>query len=208
MTPRRQTATVTALSVLLFAVPVLSQDSIRTRITATAFIVGPTETVAIFVRYSRPPAAGRTVLGDIIPFDRPWLTGIEVPADVTCQRPFMIGSLKVPAGTYSLWTLPTRTGVTLIVSKQFGHDAAKYDAREDVGRVPLSVDSLPTAVEPFTIAFRSERKAPDTLVVQYDVKQSAAMHGEHQTMGVGTGTVQSLVITWDRFRWALPVRLQ
>ena len=196
------------ISAAVFAAPASAQDSTHARITSSAFVIGATETTAISVTYGRPAAASRPVLGDAVRFDQPWITGYGAPPTVSCLSPFMLGDLKVPAGTYALWTLPTRAGATLIVNKGLGRGATTYDSTQDIGRVLLASETLQTPVEPFTITFRNARKAPDTLMVQYDVKQSAAMHGEHLTMGVGTGTSQSLVITWDHFRWTLPVRLQ
>jgi hypothetical protein len=63
-------------------------------------------------------------------------------------------------------------------------------------------------VEPFTIRFRTLRNGPDTLSIQYDTRQSNALHGEHYTMGIGSASVQMLMISWDRFRWSVPVTLQ
>ena len=119
----------------------------------------------------------------------------------------MIGDLKVPAGTFSLWTLPGRSSVTLIVNRRSGPGTFRYDSTADVGRVALRTDSLAVPVDPFTILFRNDRKAPDTLIAQFDTRQSAAMQGEHYTVAMRPGAVQSLIITWDHFRWSVPVTL-
>jgi hypothetical protein len=104
--------------------------------------------------------------------------------------------------------LPTKHGSTLIVNRRVGPGSATYDSTADVGRVALAVDTLPVPTDRFSIAFRNDRKGPDTLTSRYDVRQSAAMHGEHYTIGLGPGTVQVLVITWDRFRWSAALTLQ
>lgn len=204
----RCSARAMAVLIAVAPLPLAAQDSVRSRTFASVFIVGAAETVAIAVSYERPSAVGRGVLGDLVPYDRPWITGIAAPAEINCPRPFAIGNLKIPAGTYTLWTLPTRNGVTLIVNSRFGPGASTYDSSADVGRVALTIDSLPQPVDPFRIFFRTDRKGPDTLITQYDARQSATMHGEHFTIDTRTGNVQNLVMTWDRFRWSLPVKLQ
>ena len=184
--------------------PVHAQDTAK-RVTVSTYLVGAKETVLMSIAYNRTTALSREVLGDLVPFNKPWITGSGDATELSCPRAFMLGDLQVPAGTYALWTLPTPTGVTLIVSRD---RSSHYDPLADAGRVALVTDTVSERVGALMIAFHSVRRAPDTLTVQYDVRQSAAMHGEHLTMGVGTGTAQTLVIAWGKFRWAIPVRLQ
>jgi hypothetical protein len=192
------------------AAPLSAQDGARAvpRDTLSAYIVGSKETVRVALSYDRPVAIGRTILGDVVPYDRVWMTGSGAPPEFTCPSPFLIGTLKVPAGTYSLWTLPTRRGSTLIVNRHVGPGSTTYDSTADVGRVALAVDTLPVPTDRFSVVLRNDRKGPDTLTSRYDVRQSAAMHGEHYTLGLGPGTVQTLVITLDRFRWSVALTLQ
>ena len=68
------------------------------------------------------------------------------------DRTLALGSLVVPAGTYTLWTLPTPSGWQLIVNRQTGQWGTDYDASQDLGRVPMTAATLPAPVEVFTIA--------------------------------------------------------
>jgi Protein of unknown function (DUF2911) len=192
------------LFAMIAAAPVQAQDTAR-RVTVSTYIVGAKETVLVTVAYNRTAALGREVLGDLVPLNKPWITGSGDATELSCPRPFVLGDLRIPAGTYALWTLPTPSGVTLIVSRD---RSSQYDPRADAGRVALVTDTVSETVDRLTIGFHSQRRAPDTLTVQYDVRQSAAMHGEHLTMGVGSGTANALVIIWGKFRWTVPVTLQ
>ncbi len=175
------------LFVWVGVLPLRAQDSAK-RDTASIGVVGTKETVGMSVMYDRAAVPGRTVLGEL-----------------SCPIPFILGDLKVPAGKYALWTVPTPTGVTLILSRD---KSSHYDRTADAGRVALVVDTLYESADTLTISFSTHRKAPDTLTIQYDVAQSAAMHGTHYTVGFGPGATQSLVIRWGKFRWSLPVKLQ
>jgi hypothetical protein len=86
-----------------------------------------------------------------------WRTGADEATTLTTEGDLMLGSLHVPAGTYSLFTLPTEKEWTIIVNKtakQWG--AFKYDAGADVGRAKMSLKSLPSPVEVFTIALEAQ----------------------------------------------------
>ena len=68
---------------------------------------------AIEVDYGRPLARGRTILGDVIPYDRVWRTGANAATQLTTSAPVTIAGIKLAAGTYTLWTLPSADSVVL-----------------------------------------------------------------------------------------------
>ena len=108
---------------------------------------------AISIEYGRPYMKGRKIMGGLVPFGEVWRTGADEATTLTTAADLMIGGAHVPAGTYSLFTLPTEKGWTLIVNKtakQWG--AFKYDQAQDLGRTPMKVANLDTPVEQFTIA--------------------------------------------------------
>ncbi len=72
------------------------------------------------VDYSRPLLRGRTLLGDVIPYDRVWRTGANAATQFTTSAPIKLPGMQVPAGTYTLFTAPHPNGVDLIVNKQTG----------------------------------------------------------------------------------------
>jgi hypothetical protein len=108
-------------------------------------------TAAVTVDYSRPLRRGRTLVGDLIPYDRVWRTGANAATQLTTSAPIELAGVPLHPGTYTLWTLPTRGGVSLIINGQSGQWGTDYDARRDVARRPMTVDALPGNADQFTI---------------------------------------------------------
>ncbi len=106
---------------------------------------------AITVDYSRPLARGRTLVGGVIPYDQVWRTGANAATQLTIGAPLRLAGMSLPAGTYTLWTLPTRTGVSLIVNRQTGQWGTEYGPSHDLGRAPMEVGEPRAPVERFTI---------------------------------------------------------
>ena len=122
--------------------------------------VSPHETVSatiggkkVTIEYGRPYLKGRKAVGgQLVPLGKVWRTGADEATKLTTEAPLMIGTLKVPAGSYSLFTLPETGQWTLIVNKtadQWG--AFSYDQKTDLGRVPMKVAATSAPVEQFTI---------------------------------------------------------
>lgn len=91
-------------------------------------------------------------MGDLVPFGKVWRTGANEATTLTTDRDLMIRSLHVPAGTYTLFTVPGEQDWTLIVNKQTGQWGTRYDESQDLGRVPMNVVSLDEPVESFLIS--------------------------------------------------------
>src|SRR5688572_2972596 len=86
-------------------------------------IAGKTITVA----YSAPSKRGREIMGGLVPYGKVWRTGANAATTLTTSTDLMIGNLHVPAGTYSLYTIPGEKEWTLIVNKQTGQWGTNYD---------------------------------------------------------------------------------
>jgi Protein of unknown function (DUF2911) len=91
------------------------------------------------------------VVGDLIPRDQAWRTGADAATQLTTSAPIELAGVSLHPGTYTLWTLPTRGGASLIINGQSGQWGTEYNADRDVARRPMMVDSLPGNVERFTI---------------------------------------------------------
>jgi hypothetical protein len=64
-----------------------------------------------------------------------------------------IGGTAVPAGKYTLYTLPSESGWKLIINKETGQWGTKYDEKQDLARVDMQVGKTSAPVEEFTISF-------------------------------------------------------
>jgi hypothetical protein len=107
----------------------------------------------ITIDYCAPQAHGRTIFGGLVPYGEVWRTGANAATTMKTDVALQIGNLNVPAGTYTLYSLPTADGWTLIVNKQNGQWGTVYDKAQDFGRVPMSATTTATPVETFVIDF-------------------------------------------------------
>ena len=114
---------------------------------------------SITVDYSSPRAKGRKVFGGIVPYGEVWRAGANEATTFVTTGDVMIGSHHVPAGSYTLFTIPAQDKWTLIISKKTGEWGIPYPgADSDLARVDMKVSATPSAVENFTIAFDKSGK--------------------------------------------------
>jgi hypothetical protein len=113
----------------------------------------------ITITYGRPSLKGRS-LETLTPAGKIWRTGADAATTLTTDKPLMFGSLMVPAGTYTLYTVPGPTAWKLVVSKQTGQWGTEYREENDLGRADLKVEKLPQPVEQFTISIATAGDSP------------------------------------------------
>lgn len=121
----------------------------------------------ITVDYGQPAKRGREIFGALVPWGEVWRTGANQATHFTTDRALKMGDLDVPAGTYTLFTIPEPRGGMLIVNRQTGQGGTTYNQDQDLGRVPMTVRKLPEPVELFTIAVE-ESGAGGELQLQWD----------------------------------------
>jgi hypothetical protein len=123
--------------------------------------------VHLEIAYSRPYARGRVVLGELVPFDEVWRTGANEATSLVVDGRLVIGDTPVPAGAYTLYTIPGRSSWTLIVNRETGQWGTTYDEERDLARVPMRRVTLEQPVEQLTIRFEpsSEPTGADALLV-------------------------------------------
>jgi len=119
------------------------------------------------VDYSRPLLRGRTLLGDVIPYDYVWRTGANAATQFTTSAPIKLAGMDVPAGTYTLWTAPHKNGVDLIVNKQHGQWGTSYNHSLDLGTAKIITEVASIPVEAFTISIISNNNHNGKLVMEW-----------------------------------------
>lgn len=109
-------------------------------------------TTSISVDYSRPSVKGRKIFGEMIPFGKLWRTGANGNTKITFEEDVFFQGQKVPAGTYSLYTMPGANSWTVILNKGLENwGLTGYDQKEDVARVTITPIKLNESVETLTI---------------------------------------------------------
>ncbi|MFN2564215.1 MAG: DUF2911 domain-containing protein [Gemmatimonadaceae bacterium] len=121
--------------------------------------------------YGTPLKRGREIWGGLVPFGQVWRTGANQATHFTTDKDLVLGSgadtLVVPAGRYTLFSIPDRDGGVLIVNRQTDQAGTAYDVTRDLGRVRLTARPLAETVEVFTIAANPEG-AGGVLRLQWD----------------------------------------
>ncbi len=109
---------------------------------------------SITVDYSSPRAKGRKIFGDLVPYGEVWRTGANEATTFVTTANVTIGSLNVPAGSYTMFTIPNQDKWTLIINKKTGEWGIPYKYESDeLGRSDMSVSKTSSLVENFTISF-------------------------------------------------------
>jgi hypothetical protein len=104
--------------------------------------------------YSSPRMKGRKIYGDLVPFGKVWRAGANEATTFVTSSDIVVGSKTVPAGSYTIFTIPTVDKWTLIINKKTGEWGIPYKYESDeLARVDMNVSKLPAPVENFTIAF-------------------------------------------------------
>lgn len=118
----------------------------------------PTYTVAgatIKLDHGTPVKRGREIWGALVPYGQVWRTGANLSTHITTDRNLVLdpsgAALQVPAGTYTLFSIPDDNGGWLIVNRETGQTGTAHDPSKDLGRVRMSARPLDAVVETFTI---------------------------------------------------------
>lgn len=109
---------------------------------------------SVTVDYSSPRAKGRKIYGDVVPLGKIWRTGANEATTFVTTADITVGGAAVPAGSYTIFTIPDKDKWTLIISKKTGEWGTDYPGpSNDLARVDMKASSLPAPVENFTISF-------------------------------------------------------
>lgn len=144
------------ITALLGASPLMAQQKrVSPHETISAVVDGNRITVVYGRPYTKDPHSGepRKIWGGLVPFGQVWRTGADEATLLITQKPILLGDTPVPAGTYTLYTLPEENGsAKLIVNKQTGQWGTQYDEKQDLGRIDMKKETLDKPVDQFTMA--------------------------------------------------------
>jgi hypothetical protein len=145
------------------------RDTLRQKIGDASFMID----------YGRPLARGRELLGNVIRYGAVWRTGANAATQFSTSAPISLRGLKVPAGMYTLWTVPRADGADIIVNRQTGQWGTEYNPSMNLGRATLGTELASQSVEKFTFS-----------IIPADSK-----HG-------------TLVLEWGTFKWSAPITVE
>ena len=132
---------------------------------------------AIKICYSRPSLKGRHMVGgEAVPFGKVWRTGANETTKFITAAPVTVGSIAVPAGMYSLYSVPGEQEWSLIVNEsheQWGQERGytpEVQAQE-LGRTPTNVETLATPIETFTIRAEPQADGSAHLILEWETSR-------------------------------------
>jgi len=132
----------------------------------------------ITVDYSSPRAKGRKIFGDLVPYGQVWRTGANDATTFVTTAALSVDGKDVPAGSYTIFTVPEKDKWTLIINKHTGEWGIPYKYEsEELARVPMSASSTGSPVENFTIAFDQSGSAC-TLKMSWENTQASVQISE------------------------------
>ncbi|HXZ81927.1 MAG TPA: DUF2911 domain-containing protein [Terriglobales bacterium] len=140
----------------------------------------------ITIDYSRPktndPKSGqpRKIFGSLVPYGEVWRTGANEATSFVTEADLMVGSAHVPAGHYTLYTLPQESGWKLIISKKTGQWGTPYPGEaDDLARLDMKVQKLTSPVDPFTISLDKTGDKAAVLKMSWENTQASVDITEH-----------------------------
>lgn len=122
----------------------------------------------VTIDYSRPSMRNRKIFGGLVPYDQVWRTGANAATSLKTNVDLNIGGTNVPAGNYTLYTLPGMNSWQLIINKQTGQWGTEYNKDQDLARIPMKVTQRSAGLELFTISFDKTGGNSATLKLEWE----------------------------------------
>jgi hypothetical protein len=163
-----------ALALAALTAPIDAASAQRAPASPRDSVVATIGGASLKVDYGRPSKRGREIFGGLVPFGTVWRTGANEATHFTTSKAIKFGTTTVPAGRYTLYTLPAKDGTwMLIVNKQVGQWGTEYDQKQDLARIPLTVTQTPAVVEQMQITVTAAGNGGE-LAVRWDRTKAAA----------------------------------
>ena len=123
----------------------------------------------ISITYSRPGAKNRVIFGNIVPYDKMWRTGANKATKISFSEEVTFAGQKVPAGEYSLFTIPSTNEWEIILNNELNlWGTGEYDEADDVLRVKIPSSSNENHVESLTIDLNTFSSSGADLVLSWE----------------------------------------
>ncbi|WP_109301311.1 DUF2911 domain-containing protein [Aquimarina sp. AU474] len=115
-------------------------------------VIGLTD---VAVEYSRPSMKGRTIFGNLVPFDKLWRTGANKNTQITFSDDVKVGGKELKKGTYAVFTKPGKENWEVIFYSDANNwgTPREWDDAKVAAKTTVKANTLPMNVETFTIMF-------------------------------------------------------
>ncbi len=113
---------------------------------------------SLWLDYGRPQVRGRMIYGGLVPYGAVWRTGANAATQFKTDHALLMNGTAVPAGFYTLWSIPSPTGMKLVINSETGQWGTDHDPTKDLYTIDMQVSTLAPPVEAFTIHVESAEK--------------------------------------------------
>jgi hypothetical protein len=165
-------------AVIASTLPLMAQQKrVSPHETVGAVVDGNRVTVVYGRPYTKDPKTGapRKIWGGLVPYGKVWRTGADEATLLITQKPIVFGETTVPAGAYTLYTLPQEDGsAKLIVNKQLGQWGTQYDEKQDLARIDLKKDALEKTADQLAISVSKNSGGGGVLKIMWEDTQFSA----------------------------------
>jgi hypothetical protein len=120
--------------------------------------------LVVTVEYCRPYKKNRVIFGGLVPYGKVWRTGANEATIIKFSKAVSLGNKKLPAGTYTLWTIPGATTWTVIINSEVGQWGTEYDETKDVLRFEVNAAALHPELEMLVIDFKNDPSGINMLI--------------------------------------------
>jgi hypothetical protein len=135
----------------VFATPAYCQLKLPA-LSPTARISQDFSLSTIDITYSRPSMRGRRIFGDIIPFGKVWRTGANAATKIKIGEELDFAGVRVKPGEYAIYTIPNKDKWTVVINMGTSPWTAEgFSKEDDIARISVRADYIPTEVQTFTI---------------------------------------------------------
>lgn len=157
---------------LLLAPALVNAQETTTRVSPVAITSAHYKDTYLKVVYGQPQKKGRAIFGNVVPYGQVWRTGANEATEFTFTKDITINSTVIPAGTYSLFTIPGQQQWTIILNRDLGMwGSYQYNPKVDVIRFDVPVQLLTNVVyEPFTIVLEQKNDKVEMSLMWDNVK--------------------------------------
>ena len=177
MRPLRLTLAMTAAA--LTAMPAMAQQNrISPHETISTVLGDRSSGNRITIIYGRPytkdhkTGEPRKIWGGLVAWDKADRLGADEATTLIAQKPIMVGGALVPAGTYTLYTIPSETGPSrLAISTNTGKWGVPVDETHDLARVEMKKEALEKPVDQLTLAIDKDQAGGGVLKIMWENTQ-------------------------------------
>lgn len=164
--------------IILVAAAFISYRSYTKSFSPEAMVEFDQNGLNIRVQYCRPAKKGRLIFGRetdsaLVPYDKVWRTGANEATLITFANDVKVADTSVPAGTYSLWSIPGPAKWQLVINRETGQWGTQYNDGMDLARIEVPIRVNPQVTENFKIFFESKPYGTD-LILNWDQTEAIA----------------------------------